>query len=326
MNHKLVLTTALLTLLAGCDSSENACEAFGGCLNGAVAGGGGGGAGGGSSSLLSLDRNNALSALREAWFAVSTTPVVLTFVDATGVGTTVGGNFDVDPAGPTVYDCPVAGTFTVTGSITDPDIKTAGDVVNFESSACDSGTGYTVDGNHTINVTSVAGDLNSNEWELGQRLTFTGFRATSAINVVTLDGDYDAIVDRFVADSEATSFSGASLSIREDQATIVLTGYSGFSALELVAPFNQFIDGAGRANSTEAGTFDYMTTGTILQRFDTNPSDGILVVMGAEDSRARIVIEPLSVVTIELDADGNDDFEISVTTTWDDFLNGTATL
>ena len=324
MDHKLLLTTAVFALLVGCKNTDHSCDPFAGCV---IAGGNpGGGIGGGTGGPIEIDRDNALAALQEAWFAASTTPVILTFVEATGVGTTETGSFDVDPAGPTVYNCPVSGTFTVTGSIADPNTKTAGDTVNFESSACDSGTGYSVDGNHTINVISVAGDLDSSIWELGQSLSFTGFRATSSTLVTTLDGDYSAVVDT-QGEAQAISFSGSSLAIGEEGVTLVVSGYSGFAALEAVDPFNYVVEVAGRASSSAAGTFDYLTFEPLTYPLgELLPDDGWLDVVGLNGSRARLALEPDVGVIVQVDANGNNNFEVSVITTWDEFLAGTISL
>lgn len=320
MHHKLILTTATLALFAGCNSSDSTCDPFAGCLTGGV--GGGGGTGG----LILINRDNALGALREAWFAAATTPAIPTFVEATGVGTLAAGTVVVDPNGPTVYNCPTSGTFTVTGNVADPDTVTAGDNINYESSACDSGTGYTVDGDHSVDISSVAGDVASGQYELGQILTFTGFSAASATLVTTLDGDYTAVTDSTVPGSFATAFSGNAIRIGEDQVTIALSGYSGFAELETVAPFNYYFDVAGRASGAGLGSFDYWTAETMSQQVGSLPFDGMLDVFGTNGSTARLAVEDGVGVIVQVDENGNDNFEISVITTWEEFLAGTVNL
>lgn len=321
MHHKLILTAATLALFAGCNTSDSTCDPFAGCLTGGV-----GGTGGGTGGLIEINETNALGALREAWFAASTTPAILTFVEATGVGTVDAGPVVVDPAGPTVYDCPTSGTFTVTGNVADPNTITAGDNINYESSACDSGTGYTVDGDHTVDISSVAGDVASGQYELGQALTFTGFRAASATLVTTLDGDYTAVTDSTVPGAFATSFSGNAISIGEDQVTIALSGYSGFAELETVDPFTYYFDVAGRASGAGLGSFNYQTAETIFQQVGSLPFDGMLDVVGTNGSRARLAIEDVTSVVVQVDNNGNTNFEISVITTWEEFLAGTVNL
>jgi hypothetical protein len=108
---------------------------------------------------MTTDENTVLPALREAWYVAMTTPAISSFVEATGVGEVNSGTVVVDPNGPTAYDCPVGGTFTVTGNVADPNTITAGDFINYESSACDSGTGYTVDGDHSIDTAQSSATL-----------------------------------------------------------------------------------------------------------------------------------------------------------------------
>jgi hypothetical protein len=148
MDHRFFLTAVTLALVAGCES-DGSCP-FSGCNHPGPAGGGGGGGGGGvgGAGLMTIDENTALPALREAWYVAMTTPAISSFVEATGVGEVNSGTVVVDPNGPTAYDCPVGGTFIVTGNVADPNTITAGDFINYESSACDSGTRYTVDGDH----------------------------------------------------------------------------------------------------------------------------------------------------------------------------------
>ena len=216
MDHRFFLTAATLPLVAGCESGDT-CS-FGGCDISGPQGG---------SNLMTIDENNALPALREAWFAATATAELPLFFVATGVGNTIGSTATagggaskivvfVDPSGPTVYNCPVSGTFMVSGDVADPNTVTAGDFVTFESSACDSGTGYTVDGAHSLNIASIAGDIAAGQFEQAQTLAFTDFRAASPTLVTTLNGDHTAVIDTLVANTVTTAFSGNSLEINED--------------------------------------------------------------------------------------------------------------
>jgi hypothetical protein len=131
MNFRIVPSVVALAVLAGC---EDGAQCFSGaCEN--VPGGPVGGGGG----LMTIDENNALPALREAWYAATVTAAVPAIVVATGIGDTSGGvakggpivsksgssgRVYVDPFGPTTYNCPVSGTFTVSGDVTDPNTVT----------------------------------------------------------------------------------------------------------------------------------------------------------------------------------------------------------
>ena len=139
MNNRVILTAASLSLLTACSGGSVEECSFARCDGVAPVGGGGG-----TASLMLVTRDNAHAALQEAWYAANASAAVPGFLNSTGVGTPDMGQLIVDPNGPTAYNCPTSGTFTVTGSVTDPNTITAGDLINYESSACDSGAGYIV--------------------------------------------------------------------------------------------------------------------------------------------------------------------------------------
>ncbi len=312
MEHRFLLTAATLALVAGCE--KGTCP-FSGCNSGPQGGIGG-------SGLIVLDEDNFLPAVREAWFAAMATAGVPSYVVATGVGEITSGTVVVDPAGPTVYNCPVSGTFMVSGIVADPDTVTAGDFVTYESSACDSDTGYTVDGTHSLDIVSIVGDVASGQFEQAQTLTFTDFRAASPTLVTTLNGDHTAVIDSLAANTVTTAFSGNSLGVKEEQITVSILNYSGVLSEQTISPFSFTLDTGGNANSSlVVGSFDYSTFEPIMQNIGENPSDGILDVFGANRSAARIVIsEGSTTVFVQLDANGSTNYEVSIQMTWDEFL------
>jgi len=323
MDHKFFLTAvtlALPALLAGCGGAP--CS-FGGCNNPGPQGGAGGGAGG----LMIVDENSALPALREAWFAATTTAALPSFVIVTGVGEVIAGPVVVDPAGPTSYDCPVSGTFMVSGNVADPNTVTAGDFVSYESSVCDSSTGYVVDGVHSLDIVSIDGDVASGQFEQAQNLEFTDFQATSPTLATTVNGDHTAVIDTRALNTVTTSYSGTSLIVNEEQIAVTMRNYSGIASVQTIAPFNFLLDTAGRANSTNvSGSFDYRTDETIRQQLGANPFDGILEIFGLNGGTARIAVVDAAILDVQVDANGSTNYEISVNMTWDDFLNGTGVL
>jgi len=329
MKLRIVPAVMALAALAGC---EKGAQCFsGGCEN--TAGGPGGGGGGG---LMTIDENNALIALREAWFAATSSGAVPAFVVATGIGDTSGGvagggpiaskfgssgRVYVDPFGPTVYNCPVSGTFTISGDVTDPNTVTAGDMVSYDSSACDSGTGYTVDGQHDIVVTDVNGDVASGMYEQTQTLDFTDFIATSSTLVTTLNGDHTSTIDTSAPSQVTSLFSGSALSIREEQITVAITNYSGLETIGTADPFNYTLDAVGRANSSlVTGSFDYSISETIVQQGIQWPHNGILNIYGANNGTARLAVFDEFEVTVQVDANGSDNYEYSARMTWEEFL------
>jgi hypothetical protein len=299
-----------------------------------------GGTGGtGGTGGLTLSPDNTLTVLREAWFAANTTVGLPFFVVATGVGDTSGGEAVVaaggsvsnllprhrvlaTPFGPTVYNCPVSGTFTVTGDVTDINTVTAGDFVTYQSSACDSGTGYTVDGVHSLDIVSVTGDVASGQFEQAQTMVFTDFQAASSALVTTLNGDHTAVLDTRSVNAVTTAFSGTSLDVIEGQVTLAARNYSGFSTTQIISPFNSSLDLAGSVSSSIiSGSFDYSNSETIQQLPGEHPSDGIFDVYGDNFSTARIVIIDSEFIHVQLDANGSTNYEFAINNmTWEEFL------
>lgn len=312
MNHKFFLTAVTLAVIAGC--SPKADCPFSGCVDPA------GGAGG--MGLMTVDEINALPALREAYYAMQSTAAVPFFVAATGVGEVTTPPVIVDPAGPTAYNCPVTGTFTVTGMVADPNTVTAGDTITYDSSACDSGTGYTVDGTHTLDITSIVGDPTSGLYEQGQTLTFDNFSAATPTLVTSLNGDHSALIDTQSSSAIATGFSGSSLSIVEDQISISMRTYSGAASLQLVPPFNYTLDliVGSATSSLVTGSFDYRTDVPIQQLIGENPNDGILEIFGRDGGTARVAIFDETSVDVQVDANADNIYESSTNMSWDQFL------
>jgi len=311
MDHRFILTVAILALLAGCDHKAD-CP-FSGCGVGGPVGGGAG--------LMTVDENNALPALREAWFAANATAELPFFVAATGVGEVLNPLVIVDPAGPTAYNCPVSGTFIVSSNVADPNTVTAGDFVSYESSACDSANGFTVDGTHSLDILSIVGDPSSGQFEQAQTLAFSNFQAASATTVTTLNGDHTDVIDSQSASSVSTAFSGNLLLIDEDQISISISNYSGFSFIQIISPFASDLESVGNANSSViTGSFDYWTDEPILQLVGANPHDGILEIFGRDGGTARIAIVDEFSVDIQVDANATGNYESSTNLTWDQFL------
>ncbi len=313
MDHRFFLTAATLALVAGCGSGAS-CP-FSGC-NATGPGGG--------SGLMTINKDNFVPALREAWFAAQTTAAVPFFVVATGVGEITSGTVIVDPAGPTAYSCPVSGTFMVSGNVADPNTVTAGDFVTYESSACNSGIGYTVDGIHSLDIASIVGDVASGQFEQAQTLAFTDFQAASPTFVTTLNGDHTAVIDTQATNIVTTAFSGNLLGVNEDQIAISMFNYSGATYLQTSIPGSYTLDVAGNANSSiVTGSFDYRTDETILQQIGQYPFAGILEIFGVNGGTARIAIVDETNLDLQLDANASTNYEVSTNMTWDEFLGVT---
>lgn len=315
MNNRVILATATLSLLAACSGDSIEECSFARCDGVAPTGGTGG------TGLILITRDNAENVLREAWYGATSSAGIPGFLSGTGVGTVAMGQVIVDPGGPTAYNCPTSGTFTVTGNVADPNTISTGDNITYVSSACDSGTGYIVDGEHIWDVASVLGDPLSGNFELAQLLTFTDFQANDGAITTTLNGDHTAVIDTTTPGINSTTYSGSSLSIDENSALITMTGYSGSAQVGSATTNDLFLDVAGNANSSLiTGSFNYISMETIQQSSGQFAFDGILVAVGLNGSQARIAIVDETSIRVEVDENGSQNYEVSTLMTWLEFF------
>lgn len=329
MKHKVLFAAVIAALAGGCSNSGNDC-AFGTC-------GGVGGIGGPGGGTMTVTGDTALAALREAWFAASSTADIPFFVAATNIGDTSGGLAGLPVAGGVsklgpgagmssvpfndTYNCPVSGQFNASGDIADPLTITPGDIVTYQATACDSGTGYTVDGEHTLEIASVNGDVASGMYEQGQILTFVDFQAVTVNSTTVLNGDHSALIDTRQANIIGMGWTGSSLIIGTGQESVSIQAYAGNMTLQTIAPFTFTLDVAGNGNSSLVqGSFDYSTDETMVMPFGGNPSDGILEIFGQGGSTARVAVVDDTLVRIQVDANGSTNYEISVDVSWPEFL------
>lgn len=281
---------------------------------------GGPGAGG----QVLIERDNALVILREAWGAASTSADIPALVDATGLRDTP---VVVDPNGLTTYNCPVSGTFDVSGNVADPNTLTTGDFTIYEASACDSGTGFTVEGTVRIDVNGLNGDPLTGTFELDQTLTFTDFQVAAGQLSTTLNGDHAAIIDTRSAGQVTVAFGGAALRVGDLLVGGTVSNYSGLATIQTGSPFNNSLFVAGTASSAVvAGTFDYVTGEVIQKPLGLPPTDGIFDVYGAVASTARVAVVDNTLVRIEVDSNGSGNYEVSSSVSWQEFLTGNIVL
>jgi len=340
MNTRIYVAAACAALLASCSTSERNCS-FSGCNTTSTTGGVTGG------GVITVDETTALLVLREAWFAATASADIPAFVVATGIGDTSGGialaaiksntlpsksasrnTVFVDPFGPTTYNCPVSGQFIVSGDVADPMTVTAGDFAVYDATACDSGSGYTVDGNHQLDIAAIDGDVASGQYEQAQLLTFTNFTAASAQLSTGLNGDHTAVIDTRPLNSVTTSFSGNTLTIAESPRTVTIGNYFGFSSVGTISPFDASLDVSGNGNSSlTQGSFVYFTSETMQKAVGQDPTDGIFDVEGAGRSTARAAIDDVTLlVRVQVDANASGNYESTTDMTWEEFLNGTVPL
>ena len=147
------------------------------------------------------------------------------------------------------------------------------------------------------------------------------FQATTPSLGTTLNGDHTAVIDTQSADVVTTSFTGNALDIAEGNITVLIRNFSGFATVETASPFTYTLSATGNANSSAViGAFDYDVEELIQQNDGEFPNDGILNIFGANGGIARVAVFDNLSVYVQVDANGNNNFERSVQYTWEEFF------
>ena len=229
------------------------------------------------------------------------------------------------PIGTGPTDCVVDGTIDISGNIQDPFALeagelTPGDTFSVEYRACDDGIGEVLDGRIDMEVADpFTGNIFSGAYELTMDIDITNFQVRTDSDVVTSNGDTSTTLNTLAAPYIEASVGGNSITVDANAGSETLTAYSSQQTFDgRVTPAPYTMTAAGTLDSTQiGGVVDYSTPVT-FEGVDTGyPTAGVLLVEG-ENSAARLVAQANGVdVVIEIDADGNGDFEETINTTWE---------
>jgi len=221
---------------------------------------------------------------------------------------------------PETFPCLVSGTLTVSGDIADTTFSTltAGDVITGSFSSCDDGDGYVISGTLTITIQAFTGDLFVPPYSLTASFGLSNLSLTQAGETLTLNGT--ATLAESTQDDIffASTLSGASLSFTDstgDAGTLtnfISEGTDDLNTLEYT------LDGSGTlATVGLTGSVQYATTTTFRGTGDNYPSEGVLVVTGADNSTETITAVDSINITIDIDENGDGIIDQTINTTWD---------
>ena len=328
MHRKLCLSVLAVVSLSACGDGPPDCLVRGECGAAPIDG----------SGLLVIDATNGIAAAVEGYFAVLATTDAAAFLVRTGVGSTAATvspksgasaairsamslmalGTAVDPFGPTTYNCPVSGTFTVSGDVTDMNTVTEGDFYLYEATACNSGQGFTVDGTFTVRINAIQGDVASGLYLQDQTIIFTNFQATGD-GTVTLTGDHNPMIDLRGDPVLTTLVSGNSLTVDQDNITVTMSNFGGDDSLDTTVDTYEF-DAQGRVSSSILERpVDYATTQRFVQAVNAFPSSGSLLVTGANGT--RITMTAVDAENVRFDAVYENGATDTIATTWISLFN-----
>lgn len=199
----------------------------------------------------------------------------------------------------------------------------AGDGMVMTALACKE-DGMSMDGKMEIAVTSLSGEFGSSSFNAGLDLKLSGFSATTGTSKVNGDGLIRVSLTASSANRMSLSMEVASFS---SSGRVGSTDFSqkleNFSLTLQTAPQGLGLQtsttarGALTSSSLESKRINLETAVPLLQLSGrSDPSAGQLLVRGAADSLLRMTVQSDGRVLLELDADGNGQFELSSVKTW----------
>lgn len=332
MNARLTIFATLITLLS-----------LSGC--------GGGGGGGGDSSPppptgdVTITSANAVGVASDVYEAVGDTASLgdfgtggligsvgpanptlsksaVTLATKSGLeGTVDAGSLIAVAFGPERTDCAVSGTVTVSGDISDPNTLTAGDTISLRFNNCNDGDGQLVNGNLTLTIDTVSGDLNTEFFALGVSLGFDSLTVREAGETTSVHGGLSMLVDTTAYPVTTASLSSPSLSVTSGSQSANLSNYSTTVTLDESSQPPAFsVTSSGRISLPDrGGAVTYSVREPFTGFGDSDPQAGVLFIRGTNNASITMTVLSDTQVQLEMDYDGNGSVDETVILTWVEF-------
>ncbi len=205
------------------------------------------------------------------------------------------------------FDCLVTGTVRLSGSVASADTLTAGDRISADFSACDDAEGTVLDGGLRIDVTAFSGDIFSDLYRLGARVTVTALTIDQDGEAVTGSGAFDLDLDRTVPLRSDQTVSGARLETRSGDEAWVLRDFA-VTVLEDATGIQPQARYSGTGTLEGAGfegAVDFVTVVPLLATGDAYPADGEVLITGADGATIRATVLDDQAIQLAIDLDGN---------------------
>lgn len=299
-------------------SAVLACVVLGAC-------GGGGGGGPAPAAPAVIDAGNAATITREVLDAGLGAGSFGAVVGGGGILATDGGTNAlalgmarqrkaiqnvrpsiVIPAEP--FDCLVSGTVILSGSLASPDNLTPGDRIDATFNACDDAEGPVYDGGLRIDVTAFSGDIFSDQFLLGARVTLTSLTITEDGDMATGSGAFDLDLDLTAPLQSDLTVSGALLQVSSGADAWVLRDFaiSVFEDATGASLLTRYSGTGTLEGSDFDGAVDFVTVSPLVAAGDDYPSSGEVLIQGADGATIRATALSAQTLELAIDLDGDD--------------------
>lgn len=332
MKSSLILTLSAVALLAACSDGNGITEDQGNDNNGNGGGGAGGDASITAANAVVVTRITYESALAAGiateysgvtgLIAVQTNPV-LKFDGSFGTANAPSSSSGKVPIPPTVENCLVSGTSTLSGDIADPltPTFTPEDFFDIVFANCDDGFSV-IDGALLYVVDAFSGEL-AGLYDLTMTATFTDFQVAAAGETLLTNGDVTVRLNSLQSPLISAETSGNSLTVDSNEYSQTMTNFAGSYSQDVEAvpsPFSQ--SSSGTLDSTQLpGVVTYSTPVTFTGFDGEYPSAGEFLVTG-ESSGVRLVAVDNTNIRIEVDTNGDGTVDETINSTWVELEGG----
>ena len=203
--------------------------------------------------------------------------------------------------------CLNGGTVDVTAVLVDPNTFTVGDQINAVFVNCDDGDGYVINGTVEMTVAAVQGDPGTGVFLIGLDVIMTGIEITEGDETVAIDGDFTLTLDTLEAPTIIQTIEGTELTFASGPEIVTFSNFDHFIQVDTdVIPEQVFIRVSGRLFSQLlGGQVDYDTELVIQAVGDNDPFSGEIMIVGANNSSVRLVINDSTSITLQVDENGD---------------------
>lgn len=227
------------------------------------------------------------------------------------------------------YSCTYGGT--VTASVSDTDNNgdvSAGDSVTVTANNCVENEG-TLTGSLVFDMNSVTGSFGSSNYSGNLTMTFNGFNVSSSQFSASANGALTLSVTASGVNSVNASVSTPSLSVSGTYAGVTrsrsLTNYSATSTRTPDSTYGYItsytLNGTLTSSALGSQAISFATTAPFVSfSSDYYPSNGVMIISGAANSKVKVSALSNSQVKLELDANGDDAYEGSTMLDWNTLM------
>ncbi len=225
--------------------------------------------------------------------------------------------------------CRFGGTLTASASDVDNNGElSSGDSVSITANNCVEAEG-TLTGSLSFGVNRFSGTFGSNNFNGDFTMTFSGFNVSASQFSAGANGALTLVLSASGANTLSASVSTSSLAVSGTYAGVTrsrtLANYSATSSRTPDASYGYLtrytLSGTVSSSALSSQAVSFATTTPFVSRpSDAYPSSGTMLITGAANTKVRVTAQSASQVKLELDANGDDVYELSTTLNWNTLM------